>query len=112
MKSRQSLTVLASDVIQDSKELVKIISNLGDLVDRSVTVIDRQAKLLASKDLAAYQGIVAMDGMTKPPGQVEELTDDQIAYEEIKAEGREMTYDEKVYFDHAGFPVDFGSDGN
>lgn len=111
MKSRQSLTELASDVIQDSKELINIINNLGDLVNRSVTVIDRQAKLLASKDLAAYQGIVAMDDMEKPPGKAEELTDDQIAYEEIKAEGREMTHDEKIYFDNAGFPVDFGDNG-
>lgn len=111
MKSRHSLTELASDALQGSKELVTIIHDLGDLVNKSVNVIDRQAKLLASKDLAAYQGIVAMDEMTKPPGQVEELTDDQIAYEEIKAEGREMTHDEKIYFDNAGFPVDFGDNG-
>lgn len=96
MKSKETLTTIADKALEASGTLTSLMSEM-------VEIVDRQAKLLASKDIGTYQQIIAADRPVGTPEVPE--TDDQIAFREILNEGREMTNDEKIYFANAGFEI-------
>ena len=76
------------------------IERLSDLLKHVVSVNDRQSKLLASRDVQAYQGIIAMDQFSESNVTEKQLSDDEIAFQEAQERG--MTEDDLIYFRSIG----------
>ena len=76
------------------------MQEMSNLLSQVVKVNDRQSKLLASKDVQAYQSIIAMDGIDTPEPTAPQPTEDEIALQEAMERG--MTNDDLIYFKSRG----------